>query len=267
MVAMIKTSRFISLIVFLVLISSCDFTPRLHKEILMTQEYMHKQQYDKAVLKYQEILKDPIPIEIRTKIYYQLGDIFLVHFFNTDKAIEFFELIKKESEDPLWLVKAEEKLGEINFTYLKKYEKSAENYEKLMKFVPKLDKIDYYQFRYALSLLKCKKLDESLKLFNEIISNGSHKHLTKSFYYIGKIFFSQKEWAKAIKYWNEYLKRERRKDNMVQVKFLMANAYETMEELKKAYDIYYSILGEYPNTEVVQNRLNSIYARKIARKR
>jgi len=47
----------------------------------------------------------------------------------------------------------------------------------------------------------------------------------------------------------------------------MANAYEMLEKLKEAYNLYYSILGEYPNTKVIQNRLNSIYARKIARKR
>ena len=47
----------------------------------------------------------------------------------------------------------------------------------------------------------------------------------------------------------------------------MANAYETMERLKKAYDLYYSLLGKYPNTEVIKNRLNAIYERKIARKR
>ena len=47
----------------------------------------------------------------------------------------------------------------------------------------------------------------------------------------------------------------------------MANAYETMEELKKAYNLYYSILGEYPNTEVIQNRLKAIYDRRVARKR
>ena len=47
----------------------------------------------------------------------------------------------------------------------------------------------------------------------------------------------------------------------------MANAYETMERLKEAYNIYYSIVGEYPNNEVIKARLNSIYERKVARKR
>ena len=68
-------------------------------------------------------------------------------------------------------------------------------------------------------------------------------------------------------FWDKYISLEKRRDNIVQTKFLMGNAYETMEELKKAYNIYYSILGEYPNNDVIKNRLNSLYKRRIARKR
>ena len=88
-----------------------------------------------------------------------------------------------------------------------------------------------------------------------------------SFYYLGLIHFHQKLWKRSLVYLKEYSKRETKKESIVQAKFLMANIYESREELKTAYDLYYSILGKYPNTQVVQNRLNSIYSRRIARKR
>ena len=56
-------------------------------------------------------------------------------------------------------------------------------------------------------------------------------------------------------------------NQLVDALILMANAYETMENLKNAYNLYYSLLGEYPNTQVLQNRLSSIYERQVARKR
>jgi hypothetical protein len=65
----------------------------------------------------------------------------------------------------------------------------------------------------------------------------------------------------------EYIKRETRKDNVVQAKFVLANALENLEELKKAYNMYYSILSDYPNIDVIKNRLKSIYKRRVARKR
>ena len=71
----------------------------------------------------------------------------------------------------------------------------------------------------------------------------------------------------AIDNWFEYLKREKQKNKIVQVKFLIANAYESDEQLKNAYNIYYSLLGDYPNQEVLKSRLKSIYERRVARKR
>jgi hypothetical protein len=84
---------------------------------------------------------------------------------------------------------------------------------------------------------------------------------------MGLIEFYNKNWDKAVEYWLEYLKRERRKDQIVKVKFLIANAHESNEKLKEAYNIYYSLLPAYPNPDVLRARLKSLYARRVARKR
>ena len=60
---------------------------------------------------------------------------------------------------------------------------------------------------------------------------------------------------------------EKREDLIVEAKFLIANAFESSEDLKRAWDIYYSIKGSYPNTKVIFERLNSIRDRRVARKR
>ena len=65
----------------------------------------------------------------------------------------------------------------------------------------------------------------------------------------------------------EYLKYEKNKDRIIEAKFMIANSYETKESLKEAYDIYYSILPEYPNPEVIKGRLKSLFTRRQARKR
>lgn len=81
------------------------------------------------------------------------------------------------------------------------------------------------------------------------------------------IYFLNLNWDLAIIAFKKYIKIEKRRDIIVQAKFILANIYETKEELKKAYNIYYSILGEYPNAQVIKNRLESIYNRRVARKR
>ena len=254
-------------IIFLLMIISCDFTPRLHKEILIAQRYTHTQKYKRAIAQYESILRNNPPPFIKVKVYHQLGDLFSIYLSDNKKALKYYSLIKSESEDPAWLVRAEEKIGEINFSYLKDYSQSILNYKNLTEFVPPLKKIYFYQYRLALSYLKNNQMTEAIDVFNDILKKGEQTYSIKALYYLGLINYQQKNWKEAIDFWKKYIKREERKDNIVHTKFLMANAYETMEELKLAYDLYYSILGEHPNTTVVQNRLNSIYARKVARKR
>ena len=244
-----------------------DFTPPLNKEILQAQDFITHQEYKTAISKYEEILKKHPPKEIQVKINYQLGDLYSIYLSQNKMAVQYYERIVKISDDPRWLIKAQERLGEIYFSYLKRYKRSRSIYKKLSEFRPKLIRQDFYQFRYALSTFLDGQDQASLELFREIQKSISHEFYTRSVYYEGLIYFEKKLWQNAINTWKRYLKSERRRDNVVQAKFLMANAYETIEQLKVAYNIYYSILGEYPNTEVIQNRLKGIYERRVARKR
>ncbi len=246
---------------------SCDFTPRLHKKILDAQQYIKLQRYSDAIIQYEKILESNPPNDIKVKIYYQLGELYSINLSKNKKAIDYFKRIKTITNEPLWLVKVEERIGEINFNFTKNYSESIKSYKKLAAFTPKLENLDYYQNQLALSYRNSNRLEQAKHEFLKIQSNPNHKYFVKSFYYLGLVHFQERKWNKAIYLWNEYIKRETRKDSVVQTKFLMANAYETMEKLKMAYNIYYSILGKYPNTEVVQNRLNAIYKRRIARKR
>jgi tetratricopeptide (TPR) repeat protein len=246
---------------------SCDFTPPLNKEILQAQKYIIQQDYETAIIKYKQILSKNPPKEIKVKINFQLGDLYSIYLSKNDEALPFYKNIMKLSSDPLWLIKTQERMGEIYFSYLKDYEKAQTIYEKLSQFKPRLAKQDFYNFRYAISTFKNGQYTLAYKLFTEIKNKKNHEFRTRAIYYEGLIYFQEKKWDKAVEIWRKYLKLEPRRDNIVQTKFLMANAYETMEKLKVAYNLYYSILGEYPNTEVIKNRLKAIYDRRVARKR
>ncbi len=246
---------------------SCDFSTGLHQEILDAQNYIDSLQYDKATQLYSKILKRNISNVIRIKILYRLGEINTFNLNNATAGIKHYEDIKKYTDDPIWLVRVQERMGEINFTILKNYETAVKNYFNLTSFRPVLKKNDFYQYRLGLSYLKLKQYQNARSIFKSISSNREHDHYLISPYYLGISYFEEKKWTSSIKYWKKYLVIEKRKDKIAQTKFLMANAYETMEKLKEAYDIYYSILGDYPNFDVIKNRLEALYARRVARKR
>lgn len=255
------------LFLILFLFSSCDFTPTINKEIIEAQEFLLIQKYEKAIAKYKKILTKNPSNELKVKIYYQLGEIYSTNLGQNKVAVEYFQKVKELTEDPLFLVKSEERIGEISFNLSKDYSSSYLSYKKLSEFTPKLENSDFYEFRKAVSIFKLGQLNQAKAFFEQIQKNSNHKYFVKSFYYLGLSFFQEKNWKRALVYLKEYVKRETKRESVVQATFIIANIYESMEELKSAYDLYYSILGKYPNTQVVQNRLKSIYSRRIARKR
>jgi tetratricopeptide (TPR) repeat protein len=257
----------IYLIIISFLLTGCGFTSGLYKDILKAQDFIETREFNKATKIYENILERKPGKIINIKINYQLGEINSIYLNNYKKALIHFEKVIKLANEPLWQVKALEKIGVISYENLKDYKKSQYAYKKLMKFIPKLEKQDFYKFRYAQSLYQKELYDNAIKIFKELTQVKNSKYSVQSYYFLGLINFYKKNWEQSISYWFEYLKREKRQDRIVQVKFMIANAYESSEQLKQAYNIYYSIIGNYPNPEVIRSRLNSLYARRVARKR
>ncbi|MBT3234741.1 MAG: tetratricopeptide repeat protein [Bdellovibrionales bacterium] len=252
---------------FFLITSSCDFSSQLHNTILDAQQLVSTQSYPEAVLLYEKILDSNPSVDIKLKISYQLGELYSTYMGNYRQAIIHFSNVKKFSKDPLWSIRAEEKIGEICFVYLKDYSCATLSYKKLSNITPRLKMVDFYLYRLGLSYVKNSEILLAQRILNRISRDAGHEYNLEAQYELGLLEFHQKRWKSAIIHWRKYLSRETKRESVVRVKFMIANAYEMLEELKKAYDIYYSILGEFSNPKVIKNRLNSIYARKVARKR
>lgn len=257
-----------NLVLLLIFIfTGCGFTSGLYKDILKAQDYIETRDFQKAVKVYENILERKPGKIINIKINYQLGEINSIYLNNYQKALKHFDNVISLANEPLWQVKSLEKIGLISYDNLKEYKKSQYAYKKLMNFIPKLERQDFYKFRYAQSLYQLEKYENAKEIFKELTQELNSIYSVQSYYFLGLVNFYEKKWEQSISYWFEYLKREKRQDRIVQVKFMIANAYESSEQLKQAYNIYYSIIGNYPNPEVIRSRLNSLYARRVARKR
>ncbi len=246
---------------------SCDFTPPINRKIIDAQNYITEQKYNKAAFLYEDILKSNPGPELRLKICYQLGELYSIYLGQYKKAVYYYNDVKDLTEDPLWLIKTEEKLADINFNYRKNYKDAIKNYTRLSEFTPKLKKYDYFQLQIALAYYFLNDGENAIRQLTKIQSDPNGEYFVRSFYYLGLIYFEKKDFNKALFVWSEYLKRETKKENIVQAKFLVANIYESTENLKMAYDIYYSIANDYPNRDVIQNRMTALYERRVSRRR
>ncbi len=259
-------SNLVIILMFLGL-SSCDFTSGLNQDILSAQKYVDQQNFAKAVELYERVLKKNPSKIIKTKINYQLAEIYYLYLDEQVKALKYYQFIVDNVDDPLWQVKSLEKIADINFSFAKNFTESIRAYQVLMNVKPRLKNYDYYFLRVGESYFEMGKYNKAREIFNQIISQPTNPYYVEAYNQMGLIEFYNKNWDQAVEYWMEYLKRERRKDQIVKVKFLIANAYESNEKLKEAYNIYYSLLPSYPNPDVLRARLKSLFARRVARKR
>lgn len=255
------------LAVLLLGLTSCDFTSGLNRDILSAQKYVDNQEYARAVDLYERILIKNPSKTIKTKINYQLAEIYYLYLDQQLKALKYYQFIVDNVDDPLWQVKSLEKIADINFSFAKNYRASIRAYEMLMAVRPRLKSYSYYFFRTGESYFEIGDYQEARLIFSQVLNDPTNPYYVDAFYEMGLVEFYNKNWDEAVKFWLEYLKREKRKDQVVKVKFLIANAYESNEKLKEAYNIYYSLLPTYPNPEVLRERLKSLYNRRVARKR
>lgn len=255
------------LISSLLILSSCDFTPPLNKKILEAQGLIRDNRYEAAISRYRVILKESPPEEIKVKIKYQIGDLYSIYLSKIEESLPYYEEVSKLTKDIRWRLKSISRLADLNFTHLKRYEKAIYYFQEMLYLTTDKSEIDFYEFRIAQSYYKKSDFKMAKKRFSEISNNKEHAYYTKSIYFLGMISFYIEDWKESITLLQRYIALEKNRDDVIEAKFILANALESRENLNMAYDIYSSILGEYPNTQVVKEKLESLYRRRVARKR
>lgn len=261
-----KKKTIIKFLIFL-LFAGCDFTSGVHKDVLQAQDYLKSNKYEKAVDLYEKIITKKPSKQLELKIHFQLGELYTTYLNKFREALENYNQIINLTDDVVWQVKALESIADIYFDKTKNYEQANKTFKKLSQFRPKLNKHNYYLLKEAQSDFNLHHYDKANSLFEELIKTNDNGIDVISYYYLGYIAFLSQKWNLAIKYWFENLKRETNIQNKVKVKFLIGNAYESSERLKDAYNIYYSIIGQYPNHEIIKSRLDSLYKRRVAKRR
>ena len=259
--------RFFYLILILItasFFSSCDYTSELKKLIIKAQENLSYRNYKKALGYYEQILEKSPSAQIQIKILFQMSEIYSIYDNNPKLAVATLKKVLKLADRPVWHVKATEKIADLYFSILKNYDKSEIWYFKLLQFYPRLKKASFYEYRYGVSSLLASNLDLAIKTFNSIISNSKHGYYHDTFYYLGMAYFWKKQWGQSIKIWKDALRYEKSSARKVVIKFMLANAYEESENFSDAYHYYYLVRNDYP---ISYQRLNSLFTRKIARRR
>jgi tetratricopeptide (TPR) repeat protein len=162
----LATAKFLIILI----LASCGFTSGLYEDILKAQELTNEHKFSQASDLYKKILLKKPALNVKTKVYFQLAEINSIFLNKPKEAIKDYEKVIEISSDPLWHVKAIEKIAQLNFEVIKDYSKAIKAYNKLIEFRPKLEKNDQYQFQVALSYFYKRDFEKSRTLFKEFLN-------------------------------------------------------------------------------------------------
>ncbi len=251
----------------LTLLSGCEFSFILHKDIFLAQKYLDERKFASAAAVFEDLLKKSIEKDTRVKVLYQLGDIYYLYLNRPRMAVKKYEEILNSGE-VFWQIQALERMAEIEFQYLRNYSDAIKHYQTLSEFNPKLKNYDFYQLQIANSMVEISQEEKATKLYEQLANDKDSSYKGEALYYLGRLYFRSAKWKKSLTTWQDYLKCDQQtKERTTEVKFYMANTHEMLNQLTEAYSLYYSLLDSYPNIELVKTRLKSVYARRVARKR
>ena len=93
---------------------------------------MDNQNFLNAVEIYERILKKNPSKIIKTKINFQLAEIYYLYLDEQIKALNYYKFIVDNVDDPLWQVKSLEKIADINYSFAKNYSEAISAYQVLM---------------------------------------------------------------------------------------------------------------------------------------
>ena len=184
--------KLILLIGFL-FISSCDFSPKLQQEILKAQDLISRGEYKNATGLYEKILTMNMGAELRVKILYQTADLYSIFLGDVEKGKKYYYKVFEVTQNPKEQLKALERIGELDFTYLKNYKESLSIYKKLISLYDGSANRDFFDYRMALSYFNMGNYENAKLDFEKILKNPSHQYNTISLYYIGLISFRKNE--------------------------------------------------------------------------
>jgi tetratricopeptide (TPR) repeat protein len=258
-----KARFFLILCAFL---GGCDFSPKYLKLLKAAQEHVSVHEYDQAILAYEESA-EVAPEEMKIKINYQLGRFYSTYQNNYEKAVAAFDYSSRLSDDPVIKARSLEELGEINFSFLRNYSEARKNYDQLIHFKPELSRIRFYEYRYALTYYHLKEWEKARALLKKISVDNDHEYFAQALYHLGRLEFENKNWSLAIDYMKSYIEKSKEQNEKINARFVMANSYENLNELIKAYNHYNSLLNDFPHPAIIKERMDAIYARRVAKKR
>lgn len=235
-----------------------DLAERLFKE----------KKYSASIYEFRKIVKKNPKSKLGIDALYRVGVIQRLYLSEPEKAIESFQALLIRTEDPDFLRKIRETIAEMYFSDFNDFDRAIPFYAALAKdSSPKNLKRDFYLYRHGRALFLMGRFEAASKSFAEIEKNfPNSSYREKASLARADAFNSQGNCEDAIEVY-ELLSASKESKIKNMAIFGMANCYEEIDNLDKAYDLLASIRDTYTTPHVIDLKMKKIKRRKIRRRR
>ena len=187
-----------------------------------------------------------------------MAQIYAYHLNRVNDVVILIDNAIALTNNPLRLIKLNEILGDIYFSNLRIFTKSAKVYNELIEIKPRLSNFYEYKYRYAESLFLSNSFQKSLIAFNSLKEEFPESNLSKIQFRIGLINYFLKNYKSAENIFKEIIDGEYNYSYKVKASFYLAGIYEDTNQMELAFKYYNIIKYDYPNTSLINQKINSI---------
>jgi len=219
---------------------------------------IEKQEFQRASSVYENILNSTTESKVKVRVFIQLAQIYAYHLNRVDDAVKLINNAILLANNPTRLIKLNEILGDIYFSNLRSFKKSAAIYNELIEIKPRLSNFYEYKYRFAESLFLSNSFHSSLNAFVSLEKEFPKKNLSKIKFRIALINYFLKNYQVAQKLFKEIIDGDFSYSYKVKSSFYLAGIYEETNQMELAFKYYNIIKYDYPNSRLIKQKIDSV---------
>lgn len=260
-----KLTRFFFLFLLLGL-SACSERRQL-KQVNEAEEKITQGSYGEAVA----ILKKAIVInpESKTaiKALYKLGFILENYLKDYDGAIGQYQEFIRLSLDKVSRYEVQKRIANLYFDQYREPEKAIAAYKKLISFNPESLETDLFQFRIGQSYFRQNNFEQARYEYQQLLERFPKSQFTaRTRFEIGNAYYMEGKYDIAEQAWQQVVRNHTQSEYATEAQFMMAQCLEHQDKLQNALQMYETLTGRYPASDVLELRVAEI-KKRIAKKK
>lgn len=201
------------------------------------------------------------------KALYKLGFTLESYLKDYDGAVYNFQEFIRLSQDKVSIYEVQKRIANIYFEQYREPEKAIAAYKKLISFNPESLETDLFQFRIGQAYFRQNNFDQARYEYQQLLERfPKSPFAARARFEVGNAYYMEGKYEIAEEAWKQVLRHHTQSEYATEAQFMMAQCLEHQDKLQNALQMYETIKGRYPSSEILDLRINELKKRMQKKK-